>query len=82
MEKKIDDFSMREAMRLANTDAGKALMRMLQQQHGDTLQSVMDSAKAGDMDQAKRSLAAFLEDPNTKALLQKMQEEKHGRNGR
>ena len=82
MEKKIDDFSMQEAMRLANSKAGKELLALLQQQHGNTFQSVMDSAKSGDLEQAKRSLAAFMADPKTKALLKQMQEGQNGRNGR
>lgn len=82
MQKKIDDFSMQEAMRLANTEAGKQLIALFQQQHGAAFQNVMDSAKAGDMEQAKRSLASFMADPKTKALLRQMQEGQNGRNGR
>lgn len=82
MEQKFEGFDMQEAMRLANSDAGKQLMTMLKNQQNSTMQSVMDSVKNGDMEQAKRSLSAFMADPKTKALLEKLQEESNERNGR
>ena len=77
MEKKFDEFSMREAQRLAKTDAGKQLMALFQQQHGHKI-----PGKDTDMEELKRSLATFMRDPKAQALLQQIQEESHGRNGR
>ncbi len=82
MEKKMDGFDMQEAMRLANSDIGKQLITMLKNQQNNPMQTVMDSVKNGDMEGAKRSLSAFMEDPKTKALLKQLQEEQYGRNGR
>lgn len=82
MQKKTDDFSMQEAMRLANSDLGKQLIALFQEQHGAQYQNVMNSARTGDLEQAKRSLAAFMDDPKTKALLKQLQEGQNGRNGR
>ena len=82
MQKKFDDFSMQEAMRLANSDVGKQLIALFQEQHGAQYQTVMNSAKTGDLEEAKRSLADFMSDPKTQALLRQLQEGQNGRNGR
>ena len=76
MEKKFDEFSMREAKRLAQTDAGKQLMALYQQQGHAA------PGKDADMEELKRSIANVMRDPKAQALLQQIQEESHGRNGR
>lgn len=81
MQKNFDELSMQEAMRLAGTDTGRALIAMFQQEHGDQVQTVMDSMRSGNMEQAKQALAAFMADPRTQAMLKQM-EEQNGRNGR
>lgn len=81
MQKNFDDLSMQEAMRLANTDAGKQLIAMFKQQHNEEVPNVMQSLRAGDIEQVKQALAAFMSDPQTQALLAKM-EEQNERNGR
>jgi hypothetical protein len=82
MQKNFDEFSVKEAMRLANTDLGQQLMEHFRSQNQNAFQNVMQGAQSGDLEQAKRSLAALLNDPKAKELLQKLQEEYHGRNGR
>lgn len=82
MQKNFDEFSIQEAMRLANTELGQQLIALMQNQHSATFQNVMDSAKTGNLEQAKRSLSAFLADPQTKVLLQQLQEAQNGRNGK
>lgn len=79
MQKKFDDFSVQEAMRLANTDAGRQLTALFQQQQGGAFPNTGTDA---DIEQIKRSLAAFMKDPKAKALLRQLQEEQNGRNGR
>lgn len=82
MQKNFDEFSIQEAMRLANTDLGRQLITLMQNQHSSAFQNVMNSAKAGDMEQAKHSLSSILADPQTKVLLQQLQEAQNGRNGK
>lgn len=82
MEKNFDHISMQEAMRLANTDMGKQLMAMFQQQDSKQTQIVMDSVRSGDVEKARKALASFLADPKTQEVLQKLQEDSHERNGR
>ena len=76
MEKKFDEFSMREAQRLAKTDAGKQLMALFRQQ-GHTI-----PGKDADMEALQHAIADFMRDPKAQALIQQIQEESHGRNGR
>lgn len=78
MQKNFDEFSIQEARRLAGTDAGKQLLAMLQANHSDTMQSALQSAGSGDLEQAKRSIAALLADPQMQALLKQLQEDSHG----
>ena len=70
MQKNSQNFSMQDAMRLANSDAGQRLLDILKQSDGKTLQQAMDQAAAGNLDQAKSALSAMLNDPETKALLE------------
>ena len=81
MQNNFDEFSMQDAMRLAATDTGKALIQMFKQEHADQVDTVMDSMRAGDMEKVKQALAAFMADPRTQAMLSQM-EGSHGRNGR
>lgn len=78
MEKKYDGFSMQEAMRMAQSDAGQQLLHILQQNHSNAAKVALDRAKAGDMQQAQQALQAFLADPQTQALLRKLKEDPHG----
>ena len=74
MEKNFDDFSVKEAQRLAKTAAGQQLMALFQQQQG--------AIDPGDPKQLKQALAAFMQDPQAKKLLQQLQEASNERNGR
>jgi len=77
MEKKnnaIPDFSMNEAMRFAQSDAGQQLLKRLQQNHSDQLQTLMSQAASGDLSNLKNTLSELLKDPDTKKLLNQAQE--------
>ena len=78
MEKKFEDFSMQEAMRLAKSDAGQQLMHLIKTQHGQAARSALEKAQDGDIAQAKQALQAFLSDPQAQALLRQLQEDRHG----
>lgn len=72
MEQKFDEFSLREAMRLAKTPAGQQLMALLQQSCGSELQKAMDRASAGDYAQAQQTISRLLQSPEAQALLKQM----------
>ena len=82
MEKKFHEFSILEAMRLAQSDAGQQLLQLLKKNHGQAAQTAMDSAQNGDLLRAKQALQNFLSDPQAQALLRQLKEGNHGRNGR
>lgn len=65
-------FSMQEAMRLAQSDAGKQLLSLLQKTQGDKLQEAMDQAAAGDYEQVKKTMSSLLSSPEAQALVKKL----------
>ena len=71
-------FSMQDAMKLAQSDAGKQLYSLLQQTNAQQLQSAMDQAAAGDYEQVKNTMSAMLSSPEVRALLHKMGGQDHG----
>lgn len=72
MSKKNDDFSMADAMKLAQNPAASQLYARLQAQNGAAFQQAMDQAAAGDYAQVKKTLSAMLQDPQTQALLRQL----------
>ena len=72
MEKKFQDFSMEEVMRLAKTPAGQQLMAMLQQKDSGQLQQAVTQAKGGDFSQASRTLSDLLSSPEAQKLLKEL----------
>ena len=69
MEKKSQDFSVKEAQWLAQTPEGQRLMALLQQQDNTTLQKAMTAASAGNYKAAGELLQSVLSSPEAKALM-------------
>ena len=78
MLKNSDNFSMQEALRLANSDAGQQLLALLKQENGSALQRAMDQAGAGDYEQVQKTLGSLLESPQAQALLRQLGGNDHG----
>lgn len=72
------DFSMNEAMRMAQSDAGKQLFALLQSTQGAELRTVMEQAAAGNYGQAKQMIQALMASQQAQALLKQMQEGQNG----
>ena len=72
MEKKFQDFSMDEVMRVAKSPAGKQLMAMLQQNDNGQLQQAVAQAKGGDYANAGKTLSALLSSPEAQKLLKEL----------
>lgn len=66
------DFSMQEAMRLAQSPAGQQLIALLQQQNSAQLQNAIHAAAAGDYQNAKNALSSLLNTPEAQELLQQL----------
>lgn len=77
MQKKNDgfgDFDIQQAMRLANSDAGRQLLSLLQSTQGKKLQDAMDQAAAGNYDQVKKTMQELMANDQAQQLMKKMQE--------
>lgn len=73
MQKNFQDFSMQEAMRLANTDAGQQLLAMLQKSDKRQLDQAMTEVNNGNYQQAAKALTEFMKDPKVRQLLKQME---------
>lgn len=73
MQKKNQDFSMDEVMRLAKSPAGQQLMAMLKQNDSAKLEQAVSQAKTGDYAQASQTLSAMLSSPEAQKLLKELE---------
>lgn len=78
MQKKSEDFSVQEAMRLAKTPAGQQLLAILKQEKGDKLQAIIRLAQEGNMQAAGNALQDVLSSSNAQNLIKEMEENRHG----
>lgn len=69
---KISAEQVQQAMKLAQSDAGRQLYALLQQTQGQQLQSAMEQASSGNYDAVRKALNSMLSDPQARELLQKM----------
>ena len=72
MQKNFDNFSMQEAMRLANTPAGQQLLAMLQQSDNEALQKIMDQISTGNYANAQQALSELLSSPEARQLMKQL----------
>ena len=72
MQKNSQDFSMQEALRLANSPAGQQLLAMLRSADSAPLDQVAAEASAGDYAKASKTLNKLLASPEIKKFLEEM----------
>lgn len=73
MEQNISNFSIEEAKRMAQSKAGKQLIALLQAQNPQKMQSAMNQASSGDIEQLKQTLSAFIAAPEVQSLLKQLE---------
>lgn len=73
MQNKPDNFSMQDAMRLANSPAGKELIAALRSSGGSDLTQAQQAVAKGDYESAKQSLSQILKSPQIQAILKEME---------
>lgn len=73
MSKNSDNFSIQEAMRLAQSEAGQQLFAKLREQNSSVIDQAMTMAAAGDYTQVKQTLSALLSSPQVRAMLEQME---------
>jgi hypothetical protein len=64
--------AMVKAMKLANSDAGKELLKILQQSQPDALQSAMNQAASGNYEAIQKTMSAALSSPEVQRILRQM----------
>ena len=69
MQKKNQDFSMEEVMRLAKSPAGQQLLAMLKQGDSAKLEQAVTQAKTGNYSQASQTLSNLLSSPEAQKLI-------------
>ena len=72
MQKKSQEFSMDEIMRLAKSPAGQQLIAMLQQEDSTKLQQAVTQAQTGHLSQAGQTLSSILSSPEAQQLIKKL----------
>lgn len=73
MGENSQNFSIEEAMKLANSPAGQQLIAMLQRSNGDQLQNAMALAAAGDLKSASQIISTLLSsNPQAQDLADKL----------
>lgn len=72
MEKKPQDFSKEDIMRIASSPAGQQLLALLQQRDGVALAQAVAQAKAGNMAGAGQTLSAALASPEARKLMKEL----------
>ena len=78
MQKNCEDFSMQDALRMAQSPAGQQLLALLRSGDSGQLQQVVDLAKAGNMKKASLTLQTLLSSPQAQQLLKQMEGSEHG----
>lgn len=72
MEKKTEDFSIADAMRIAKSPIGQQLLETLKRSDNGELQKAMDQVSAGNFDLAKKELSSIMASPEIKRLLEQL----------
>ena len=72
MEKKSQDFSMEDAIRMARSPAAKQLMDALRAKDSEMMDQAMANAAAGDFTQVQKDLEKLLADPALQSLLRQL----------
>ena len=72
MEKKSQEFSKEDLLRMANSPAGQQLMALLRQNDNAALEQAVAQAKSGDFTQAGQTLRAMLSTPEAQRLMKEL----------
>ena len=72
MQKNSQDFSMQEALRLANSPAGQQLLAMLRSTDSDRLDQAAAEVSAGNYADASKTIRQLLSSPEIRKILDDM----------
>lgn len=74
MQENSHNFSMQEALRLAQSDAGQQLLALLRTANPQLLAEAMGYIAAGDYQKAMAVLKPLMEDPQTRSVMDRLGE--------
>lgn len=77
MQKNSNEFSMQDALRLAQSEVGQQLYAMLKSQNAEVVSKAMEQAASGDYTQVKETLSTLLSSPQIRSMLEKMGRNDH-----
>ena len=72
MEKKTQDFSKEDILRMASSPAGQQLLALLRQGDNAALAMAIAQAKAGNMAQAGQTISTMLSSPEAQKLIKEL----------
>ena len=72
MKKNSDNFSLEDARRLIQSNAGQQLLDIIRRSDSEQLMKAAALASQGNPEQAKQCLSELLNDPQIKALLSQL----------
>lgn len=78
MDKNSNPMSMKDAMKMANSETGQQLLALLKSQNSDALDAAMANAANGDYSKVKDNLSAMLASPQVQALLEQLRRNGNG----
>lgn len=70
----FQNYSKEQLMAMAQSDAGKKLLELLQQNNSAQLQEAMNQAAAGNYDRVKDTLSSVLHNEQAQKLLKEMRD--------
>ena len=73
MQRDQNSFTMEDAIRLAGTPAGRQLVDLLKSSTDTNMDTARKAVKAGDLEQAKKSLSSLLKSPDIQKLLKELE---------
>ncbi len=77
MQKNSQNFSMQEALHLANSEAGQRLLALLKETNDPGVRQAMQKASAGDYSSIRENLASLMRSEQVQQLLKEL-EDTHG----
>ena len=72
MQKNSQNFSMQEALRLANSPAGQQLLALLRETDSARLEQAAAEVSSGDYTKASKTLGSLLSSPEIQKLLKEL----------
>lgn len=72
MQKNSENFSMQDALRLAETPAGQQLLALLQQTDSSALQLALEQAEAGNYANVQKALTDLMKNKEVRSLLKQL----------